>query len=366
MSEAAAGELIGEKYRLLQRLGAGGMGEVWLAVQEGAGGFRRTVVCKFLPPGARGQDRLALMLADEARILGILHHPNIVAPLDFVDGDDGPLLVLEYVDGCSLRTALRLARRNRAALPEVLASFIGQEVARALEAAHHALDVHGQPLGLVHRDVSPDNVLLSWRGRVRLADFGVAQAACNADVTQPGQLAKGKRGYMSPEQAQGLPVGPRADIFALGRVIAEAADFGCGAALREVLEVATAEDPKDRFASAEAFAQALFKVCPPPPDPNGVLALWLARAAPEAIEPARSAPPAVAAPRKPFVLDPTDLADGEGLPASFLQPSRPPEPFVRPEGRRGPGWWAWAASLVAAAVVAATVTWIFAKGLLTR
>jgi hypothetical protein len=369
LSHAAAGELIGSKYRLLRRLGAGGMGEVWLAVQEGAADYRRTVVCKFVPEDQRGNDRLALMLADEARILGLLHHPNIVAPVDFVDGDDGPLLVLEYVDGCSLRTALRLARRNRELMPEVLASFIGQEVARALEAAHQARDGHGQPLGLVHRDVSSDNVLLSWRGRVRLADFGVARALSNSGVTGPGTVPKGKRGYMAPEQAACRPVGVRADIFSLGRVVAEAADLNCGPQLRAVLDVATAEDPDDRFESAEAFAQALFRVCPSPADAIGALALWLAKSAPEAVGFARPAAPGEDLPhlpRKPFVLvEVPDLSDGEGLPPTFLQPSRPPEPFARPAaGRRRPLALRALAVVAAALALALPVAWLVvdAKG----
>jgi hypothetical protein len=363
LRNAVAGELIGSKYRLVRRLGAGGMGEVWLAVQEGAADFRRTVVCKFVPEDQRGNDRLALMLADEARILGLLHHPNIVAPVDFVDGDDGPLLVLEYVDGCSLRTALRLARRNRELMPEVLASFIGQEVARALEAAHQARDGHGQPLGLVHRDVSPDNVLLTWRGRVRLADFGVARALGNSAVTGPGTVPKGKRGYMAPEQAACRPVGARADIFSLGRVVAEAADVTCGPRLRAVLDVATATSPDDRFQSAEAFAQALFRVCPSPADAVGALALWLAKAAPEAVGSARPAAPGEPLPpRKPFVLvEVPDLSDGEGLPPTFLHPSRPPEPFARPASRRGRSLALRAAGAVAAALaLALPVAWLVA------
>jgi eukaryotic-like serine/threonine-protein kinase len=371
LDEVKSGELIGGRYRLVERLGGGGMGEVWLAVHEGASGFRRTVVCKFVPRDLRGDDRLALMLADEARILGLLHHPNIVAPVDFLDDDDGPVLVLEYVDGCSLRTALRLARRNREPLPEVLASHIGQEVARALEAAHGALDEHGQPLGIVHRDVSPDNVLLTWRGRVRLADFGVARSLANSDVTEPGCAPKGKRGYMSPEQAAGRPVGAQSDIFSLGRVVAEAADLLCGPALRAVLDVATAEKPEDRFHSAEAFAQALFKAAQPPSDPIGALGVWLARAAPEAVRPPRASPaPAADAsssappdPRKPFVLDvsgglPDEIfdADGPPLPAARLR-----QDLVRAMPRRRRRMFPRAVAAAAGIALAATLAVLLAS-----
>jgi hypothetical protein len=145
---------------------------------------------------------------------------------------------------------------------------------------------------------------------VRLADFGVARSLSNSDVTGPGTAPKGKQGYMAPEQAAGKPIGPQADIFALGRVIAEAADVSCGSALRAVLDKATAPAPRDRFASAEQLAQALFAACPPPSDAIGALGLWLARAAPEALVPAQTSPgnesdaiPPPPEPRKPFVLD---------------------------------------------------------------
>jgi tRNA A-37 threonylcarbamoyl transferase component Bud32 len=288
--ELKPGERLAGRYVLVERLGAGGMGEVWLATQEGSGTFRRRVVIKCVPPEKAGDDRLANMLADEARLLGLLHHPNIVSPVDYVEGDFGPLLVLEHVDGPSLRTALRLARRTRHLMPESLAAWVGAEVARALQAAHEATDEEGRPLSLIHRDVSPDNVLLSRDGRVHLADFGVARAAGNSEVTAPGTGPKGKRGYMAPEQAMGRPLGPTADIFALGRVIAEAADVNCSPALRDLLDRATAERPKERYQSAGELASALGLACPPPHDPSGALANWLHDACNDAFTPPPTSP----------------------------------------------------------------------------
>src|SRR5436853_2106731 len=158
MPDLAEGATIAGRYRLLRRLGLGGMGEVWLALMEGAGPFRRRVVLKLVSPERRGDDRIESMLADEARVLGLLNHPGIVTALDFVqDGELGPLLVLDYVDGPSLRSALKVARRHSQSLPPQLAAFIGAEVARALDFAHRATDVRGELLQLVHRDVSPDN-----------------------------------------------------------------------------------------------------------------------------------------------------------------------------------------------------------------
>src|SRR5205085_286091 len=231
------GERIGGRYVLEQRLGLGGMGEVWLAEMEGAGAFRRRVVLKVLAPERRGDQRVASMLADEARVVGLLHHPAIVAALDYLETEEhGPVFVLDFVDGASLRTVLKLARREGICLPEALAAHIGAQVAHALHAAHTALGRDGEPLSVVHRDVAPDNVLLSRSGAVYLGDFGVARAAGNSDVTQPGLAPKGKVGYMAPEQVTGRGVGPAADIFSLGRVVSEAADVGCGPALRAVID----------------------------------------------------------------------------------------------------------------------------------
>ncbi len=279
------GQAVAGRYILQRRLGVGGMGEVWLAELHGDGAFRRRVVIKVLAPDRRGDDRIAHMLADEARVVGLLHHPGIITALDYLETpDEGPVFVLEYVDGTSLRTALRLARHSNELMPESLAAHVGAQVARALHAAHTACDFEGKPLRVVHRDVSPDNVLLSRSGAVYLGDFGVARAVGSSEVTSPGAAPKGKVGYMAPEQAARQPVGPPADVFSLGRVVAEAADVNCGALLRAVLDKATADEARDRFQTAAEFAAALVAACPPPADADGALSSWLARAAAEALE----------------------------------------------------------------------------------
>jgi serine/threonine protein kinase len=280
-----AGERIGGRYVLEQRLGLGGMGEVWLAELEGAGAFRRRVVLKMLAPERRGDARVAAMLADEARVVGALHHPGIVAALDYLETEEhGPVFVLEFVDGLSLRTALRLSLRQNVALPESLAAHIGAQVAHALQAAHIAIGRDGQPLHVVHRDVAPDNILLSRTGAVYLGDFGVARAAGNLEEEKRGEGPRGKPGYTAPEQARGgRKIGPAADIFSLGRVIASAADVGCGPELRAVIERATAEDPRDRFATASELASALLQACPPPSDPDRALSDWLHQHCAEAL-----------------------------------------------------------------------------------
>lgn len=328
MPELRAGERIGGRYVLEQRLGLGGMGEVWLAELEGAGAFRRRVVLKVLAPERRGDARLAAMLADEARVVGLMHHPGIVAALDYLETEHhGPIFVLEFVDGASLRTVLKLARQKNAGLPEALAAHVGAQVARALHAAHTAVGRDGQPLRLVHRDVAPDNILLSRAGAVYLGDFGVARAEGNLEITQPGAGPKGKLGYMAPEQALGRKVGPAADIFSLGRVIAEAADLNCGPKLRAVIDRATAANPADRYPSASALADALLGACAQPPEPEVALARWLQQNAEEALvarqtahgAALRSNPPPAG---DPATTPPRPAVQGPPLFATVSPPSR--------------------------------------------
>jgi len=284
------GKRIGGRYVLMERLGLGGMGEVWLAELEGAGAFRRRVVIKVLAPERRGDARIAGMLADEARVVGLLHHPGIIAAVDYLESEtEGPIFVLEFVDGCSLRSALKVARKRGERLPEALAAHVGAAVARALDAAHTACDLDGKPLHLVHRDVASDNVLLSRSGAVYLGDFGVARARGNTEVTDPGAGPKGKRGYMAPEQERGDRVTPATDIYALGKVLAEAVGPECGPGLRAVIEKATRTDPVDRYQTAAELAFALGHACPELRNPVAELAAWLQRAAPEALHQFRTA-----------------------------------------------------------------------------
>jgi tRNA A-37 threonylcarbamoyl transferase component Bud32 len=203
------------RYRLTRQIARGGMGEVWEGVAVGEAGFERRVAIKRMF-GEPGEDEsLARMFLDEARIASQLHHANIVSILDYGVTDGLPYQVLEYVEGAD---AEQLARRGREAgvpLPVELALHICAEVAHALRHAHEARDAAGVPLNIVHRDVTPSNILLSWSGDVKLADFGIALARHRKERTLAG-LTKGKPAYMSPEQMTGGELDGRADLFALG------------------------------------------------------------------------------------------------------------------------------------------------------
>ncbi|TMB28990.1 MAG: PEGA domain-containing protein [Deltaproteobacteria bacterium] len=304
MSELRAGERIGGRYLLIDRLGLGGMGEVWLADLEGAGAFRRRVVIKVLAPERRGDPRIATMLADEARIVGLLHHPGIVA------------------------------------LPEALAAQVGADVARALNAAHNACDRDGKPLHLVHRDIASDNVLISRSGAVYLGDFGVARARGNTEITDPGCAPKGKRGYMAPEQEKGDSVTPATDIYALGKVLAEAVGPDCGPGLREVIEKATRPGPEDRYQTAAELAFALGHACPLPRAPEAELAAWLQRAAPEALRHSRA----------------TGVARRDSQPPAGIAVPRPLEgPQFRAVARRRRRWPAIAGAVLGLVIGGAAV-----------
>jgi serine/threonine-protein kinase len=205
------------RYELLQSLGAGGMAEIFKARLTGPAGFHRDVVLKRLLAANADDQEFVNMFTDEARILGVLHHPNIVQALDFGSDDARPFLVLEYLEGPSLARVLR-ARRP---VPPVVAAYVGREICRALDYMHRFRDADGTPLGLVHRDVTPSNIILTPAGAVKLLDFGIAKFAKALQSTQSGVI-KGKSGYLSPEQLRGATdIDGRVDLFALAVVLYE-------------------------------------------------------------------------------------------------------------------------------------------------
>ena len=268
-------------YQVLRELKRGGMGEVLLARRRGVHGFEWFVVIKTIRADMRERRELRAMFLDEARLMGRLHHPNIAQVYDFGEQNDGLLfLVLEYVAGASFRELTKLRPD-----PLVTARAVA-EVCHGLHAAHELCDSDGKQLEVVHRDISPSNLMLTFDGRVKILDFGIA---CMRDRQTPETdigTIKGKPPYMAPEQLRGHPVDRRADIYGAGNVlfelltgtrvfadgdpfaVARAIDLGQLKApsdlvedlpegLDDVVMMAMARDPDDRFENAHAMATAL-------------------------------------------------------------------------------------------------------------
>jgi serine/threonine-protein kinase len=211
-----AGTPIG-KYVVRRLLAEGGMGEVYLCTARGPEGFEREVVLKKIRALLSNDPEFVKMFVAEARVASRLNHPNLVQIFDFDKYGDTYVLAMEYVPGHSLREVRQWCRELMVSLPALMAAHIAEKIASGLHYAHCKTD-GGAPLRLVHRDCTPHNVLLSYEGAIKLADFGIAKASDRS--TAPGVL-KGKYAYMSPEQAQGLEVDGRTDIFALGIVLWE-------------------------------------------------------------------------------------------------------------------------------------------------
>jgi serine/threonine-protein kinase len=207
------------KYQLLRKIASGGMGQVFLALEKGAG-FERLVVLKLILPHLAEDEDFLTMFLEEARLVARLAHPNLITILDLTEIDNRYCLAMEYVQGEDVRRLEKHARLASKPLPVGLALRIIAEAAAGLDYAHQARDAQGKPLRLVHRDVSPQNILVGFDGGVKVIDFGVAKAAGSTSQTATGVL-KGKYPYMSPEQANGLHVDARSDLFALGVVLWE-------------------------------------------------------------------------------------------------------------------------------------------------
>ncbi|HEX4446023.1 MAG TPA: serine/threonine-protein kinase, partial [Polyangiaceae bacterium] len=272
-------------YELLRRIATGGMAEVYLARRGGPHGFKKIVAVKrILPQYARDPDFVA-MFVDEARVCARLGHPNIVQVFDFGEQDGELYMAMEYVDGTTGARLVRAAASRGEDISLDVCLHITLSVLRALDYAHAARDDEARPLDLVHRDVSPGNVLIDRSGAVKLTDFGIARAAEIERRTDAGQL-KGKLGYMSPEQVVGRDLDARSDLFTAGIVFAEMLIlrplFSGGKELdvlmrirdadispidrtttrvpddvRAILFRALARDPALRWPTAGAFAEAI-------------------------------------------------------------------------------------------------------------
>jgi eukaryotic-like serine/threonine-protein kinase len=207
------------QFEIVRRLGAGGMAEVFLAKKRGAEGTYKVVVVKRILPSFTTSRRFRSMFIDEAQLATRLNHPNVVQVYEFSnEAEEGHILAMEYVEGCDLGHLMSAAKAKDTRIAPWLAAWIIAETAKGLHYAHEKRDDGGVPLEIVHRDVSPQNVLLSFEGVVKIADFGIASARL---VVEEQGVLKGKFGYMSPEQARGERVDRRSDLYSLGVILWE-------------------------------------------------------------------------------------------------------------------------------------------------
>jgi len=205
-----------QQYRPLFKLAAGGMAEVYVAEAEAMAGFTKRVAIKRILPGLLKDERFVRMFLDEARLSLHLNHANIVAVFDIGKSDNTYFIVMEYVEGTTLKSLIEYSVTRGRRLSPPLVIWILNEILKGLDYAHELKDQDTRErLGIVHRDISPPNVLVSWNGEVKLTDFGLAKATTQLESTDPG-VVKGKFSYLSPEAAHGMAVDARTDIFAVG------------------------------------------------------------------------------------------------------------------------------------------------------
>ncbi|HEV7667276.1 MAG TPA: TonB family protein [Thermoanaerobaculia bacterium] len=385
------------QYTLLERIAVGGMAEVWKARMRGLEGFQKTVAIKKILPHMTHNSEFVGMFIDEAKLAAQLSHPNIIHIYDLGKIANDYFIAMEYVEGRDLRTIGNLARQKRLPIPVGLSLLIAHHVAGALDHAHHKRDFEGHALGLVHRDVSPQNVLISRDGDIKLCDFGIAKAVTQAGQTQIGAL-KGKLQYMSPEQAWGRPVDARSDIFSLGtllfemltgeRLFAGDSEISVLEAVREgkvkspreidpsisaeidaITRRALAHDPADRFQTAGEMEQRLGAVLyERKPTPSHTdLAAYVQRLEAAPIPEEEAEAPVAPAPRPaPVLIAPvvplSAAAGAAALPAepeAELEPTGPiveavaplaDVPIPPPAGRNRAALWIGLAALVIAAV----------------
>jgi serine/threonine protein kinase len=273
------------RYTLFMPLSTGGMGEIFLARLEGSDGLDTLCVIKKILPHLAQDPHFVERFIDEARILVKLSHGNVAQVLDMGVHDGAPYIALEFIDGKDLRRVLQRTRDRKLPLPLSFVLSVMSRVLDALAHAHRQRDEHGQELNLVHRDVSPQNVLISYEGEVKVIDFGLAKSAQSASRTNPS-VVLGKFMYMSPEQARHKPVDRRSDLYAVGlclwelvagrnpfdevppgEIMAKVANPAipplqsveplCPAALSRAVERALSPDPAQRFQTAEEFRGVL-------------------------------------------------------------------------------------------------------------
>lgn len=382
------------QYELIEPIATGGMAEVYKARMRGVEGFQKIVAIKRILPHLTDNDEFVTMFIDEAKLAAQLQHPNIIHIYDLGKIERSYYIAMEYIDGKDLRSILRMLDEAGQRMPLGLALYIASHLAAALDYAHRKKDLQGRAMALVHRDVSPQNVLISYDGDIKLCDFGIAKAASKASHTRAGAL-KGKLQYMSPEQAWGKGIDHRSDIFSLGLVLYEMVtgtkafagdselsileqvrsprltppnliDPNVPAEVAEVIMRALRENRDERFQTAADFASALdallqgIRPAPTASDLGSFLARLTGREKPGP-EPVPAPPPV--APPPPRVEAPAPPPKPTPPPAVVrpapVPPVKPPvvapipaESGVTPAPRRVPvGLAAGAAALVLAVVL---------------
>lgn len=209
-----------QRYRVVEKLESGGMAEVFRAESEGLQGFRKQVAIKRVLPHLSEKKRFIAMFLDEARVTAQLTHSNCVQVFDIGVGDNAYFIVMEFVDGANLKSIAESLKKQGKDFPVQAAAFIAHEICKGLSYAHELTDQQGNPLHIVHRDMSPPNVLVTKYGEVKIVDFGLAKASSQLEKSEPG-IIKGKFSYLSPEAAMGQEVDPKTDIFAVGIILWE-------------------------------------------------------------------------------------------------------------------------------------------------
>lgn len=209
------------RYRITERVAAGGMAEVFRGVAESLHGFKKNIAIKRILPSLTKNKKFVAMFLDEARLSLSLQHANIVQVFDIGHSDDTYFIVMEFVDGVDLKALTEWRRRIGRRIPIAHTLYVVMEICKGLSYAHEVVNPEtGKPLGIVHRDISPPNVLISKQGEVKVVDFGLAKATSQIETTDPG-VVKGKMSYLSPEAARGEEVDSRADIFSVGILMYE-------------------------------------------------------------------------------------------------------------------------------------------------
>jgi serine/threonine-protein kinase len=209
-----------QRYRVIEKLESGGMAEVFRAESEGLQGFKKQVAIKRVLPHLSEKKKFISMFLDEARLSAHLTHSNCVQVFDIGVGDNAYFIVMEFVDGANLKSIIESLRKSGNRLPVSYAAFIALEICKGLSYAHELRDPSGQDLHIVHRDMSPPNVLITKYGEIKIVDFGLAKANSQLERSEPG-IIKGKFSYLSPEAAMGQEVDARTDIFAVGIILWE-------------------------------------------------------------------------------------------------------------------------------------------------